>query len=136
MTDPSKEAPHDKTRLRVLLADGSLDSAKRFYAALERLSFVEIVGEAENSEQTLTLFFKLRPDVVVVSIILSKQDGLEVLRCIKQAAPQCAVILTSYAPQNFLGQAATLLGATALCSSEDGCAQLERVLDQLWRGIG
>jgi DNA-binding NarL/FixJ family response regulator len=131
VTRLGKETSPGKPRLRVLLADGCAASGKRFREAMQRLPFVEIVGETRNSEETLALFFHLKPDVVVVSIILSNQDGLEVLRCIKQAVPLCSVILTSYGPQNFLTQAATLLGATALCCSDDGSAQLEDILHKL-----
>ncbi|HTL54401.1 MAG TPA: response regulator [Candidatus Limnocylindrales bacterium] len=120
-------------RLRVLLADGTQVSGNQFTEALQALNFVEIVGSVKTSDQALDLFFKLRPQALVVSIILPKQDGMEVLRCIKRAAPNCDVILLSHAPNTFLEQAGSLLGATGLCSVHDGVDQLQRLLYSCWQ---
>jgi len=132
MTESHKPQRRDNAPLRVLLADGSPANGKRFREAMERLSFVEIVGIASNSEEALALFFRLEPAVVVVSVILAPQDGIEVLRCVKRAAPNCVVVLTSQGSQEFLERAGTLLGATAVCPAEDGCPRLGPLLQKLW----
>ena len=132
MTEPYKQQRRDNAPLRVLLVDGSAASGKRFREAIEQLSFVETVGVANNSEEALTLFFRLEPAVVVVSMILAPQDGIEVLRCIKRAAPNCSVVLTSQGSQEFLERAGTLLGATAVCPAEAGCPRLGPLLQKLW----
>ena len=119
-------------RIRILLADGTQLVGNDYREALDNLHFVEIVGLAKTSEEALNLFFQRKPDVVVVSIILPKLDGMEVLRCINRASSDCAVILLSHAPNAFLEQAATLLGAAGLCSAHEGVAKLRRLLYGCW----
>ena len=53
---------------------------------------MEIVGEAENSQQAIELCYKASPDVVVMDITLPGPSGLEVTRQIKQQYPGINVL--------------------------------------------
>lgn len=118
-------------RLRVLLADASPAMRSRFREELQHLPFVELVGEANTSDEALALFLQSRPDVVVVSILLPEHGGFEVLRCIKRAAAKSAVILTSLFPNQFIEQTTTLMGGTSVCSVCDGFVQFRAILQRL-----
>ena len=133
MTEQPKLSKKGSARLRVLFADGTHLPGDPFRESLQKLHFVELVGAVKTSAKALDLFFELRPDVAIVSIILPKLDGMEVLRCIKRAAPNCDVILLSHAPNAFLEQAASLLGATGLCSIHEDFAKLENLLRSCWQ---
>jgi len=133
MTQLPTPSPSGNPRLRVLFADGTQTPGNQFPELLQNLDFVEVVGTTNTSDKVLDLFFKLRPNAVIVSIILPKLDGMEVLRCIKRASPTCDVILLSHAPNTFLQQAANLLGATGLCSIHGSFDELEALLQSCWR---
>ena len=132
MSDLSLTQTPGTPRIRILLADGTQLVGNDYREAVENLPFVEIVGLAKTSEEALNLFFERKPDVVVVSIILPKLDGMEVLRCINRASSDCPVILLSQTPSAFLEQAAALLGAAGLCSVYEGIADLRRLLYRCW----
>src|SRR5215467_2759524 len=90
--------PFKTPRVRVLLADDSPIVRHNLRGELQQASWVEIVAEADSSQDAITLFFQLRPDAVVLSTCLRGQGGFEVLRCIKRSFADCIAILTSRQP--------------------------------------
>ncbi|MFT8870744.1 MAG: response regulator transcription factor [Sporolactobacillus sp.] len=58
---------------------------------------IEFVGEAASGHEAATRFAELRPEVVLMDLIMEDGDGIEATRSIIQADPQAKVIiLTSY----------------------------------------
>lgn len=122
----------EKKILRVLLADENPETRDRIREKLCQLVPVAIVAEAVDSREALDLFFRHRPDVVLVSVSLPKQGGFEVLRCIKGATLGCVVILTINTTNPFVEKAGRLLGATDVCSTNNGLRQIREILLQLY----
>ncbi|MCR9293434.1 MAG: response regulator transcription factor [bacterium] len=58
-------------------------------------SDVEIVGAADNVEDTITLTVAEKPDVVLLDVRLGGEDGLTALEMIRQKAPEVAVVMMS-----------------------------------------
>lgn len=115
----------DETRnIRVLLADESPLVRQNLRAELKKASWVELVGEVDNSQEAIALLFELKPDAVVLSTCLKGQGGFEVLRCLKRAFADCIAILTSRQPDHFINEAGRLLGAAAVCCVSEHPMQL------------
>jgi DNA-binding NarL/FixJ family response regulator len=133
LTPPKTDLPAAPTtgKLRLLLADQSPAVRQELRNNLKQLEGIEIVAEADRDDRALDLFFRLRPEVVVVSTTLPVQGGFEVLRCIKRAVRRCAVVLTGRSPNHFIAEAARLLGASGVCSAVDGSAELRAILQSL-----
>jgi DNA-binding NarL/FixJ family response regulator len=128
MTKVLESATPKTPKLRVLLADDSPIVRSSLRGELQQANWVEIVAEAGNSQDAITLFFQLRPDAVVLSTCLSSQGGFEVLRCIKRAFADCVTILTSRQPDCYIKEAGRLLGAAAVCCISDRPTQLLKLL--------
>jgi DNA-binding NarL/FixJ family response regulator len=107
-----------------LLADQSPSLRRQLRTAMEATGSVQVVAEAGQSREALNLFFETRPEVVISSVCLPDQCGFEVLRRVKRAASSCHVILTSRWPDGFVRETGLLLGATGVCPTTDGLAQL------------
>jgi DNA-binding NarL/FixJ family response regulator len=134
-SSPSRESSSSGgARARVLLASDSPKLSGELLTGLERLSSVEIVGEASTTQEALTLFLEHRPRIVLLSVSLPAEGGFSLLRAIKRAAPGCAVILISYAEEPFVTQAGFLLGATAVCSTKGAAWQICGIVDRLAKG--
>ncbi|GHH44570.1 response regulator [Streptomyces candidus] len=56
---------------------------------------VEVVGEAENGAQAVTLARQLAPDVAVMDIRMPVLDGVDATRELATAAPDCRVLALS-----------------------------------------
>ncbi|MGW8249998.1 MAG: response regulator [Anaerolineales bacterium] len=55
----------------------------------------EIVGEAETGLQAISLVERLRPDVLVLDIMMSEMNGIDVARWVKKNVPATRVVILS-----------------------------------------
>jgi DNA-binding NarL/FixJ family response regulator len=60
---------------------------------LEREDDLEVVGEAADGQEAVTLTGRLHPDVAIVDIAMPEVDGIEVARRIKGISPDTAVLM-------------------------------------------
>jgi NarL family two-component system response regulator LiaR len=82
--------------VRVLVADdhGVVREGLRMYLALD--AEIELVGEACNGVQAVQLAHDLRPDVVLMDLLMPEMDGIEATARIRDELPDIEVIaLTS-----------------------------------------
>lgn len=72
---------------------------------------LELIGEAVNGSEALTLCHKDEPDVILMDILMPVMDGIQATRAILEQSPQVKiVILTSY-PEDELVQKSLEAGA-------------------------
>lgn len=82
--------------VRVLIADdhGVVRQGLRMYLALD--SEIEIVGEACTGVQAVTSAHELRPDVVLMDLLMPEMDGITATQRLRQELPDIEIIaLTS-----------------------------------------
>jgi len=65
--------------------------------AILRSEEYQVVGEASNGEDAVSLCAKLNPRLVLLDINMPKMDGLQVLMAIRQVHPKTKVIMVSAA---------------------------------------
>jgi DNA-binding NarL/FixJ family response regulator len=88
--------------LSVLVADDSAILRERLAALLEERDGLEVVGLAGSAAEAWSLFLQRHPDAVVLDVKLPDGSGIDVLRQIKGANPQCVVLmLTNYGDAEF-----------------------------------
>jgi DNA-binding NarL/FixJ family response regulator len=84
--------------IRVLIVDDRLRSREGLRALLATSHDIQVVAEATNGQEAISLVDQHHPDVVVMDVRMPVMDGLEATRCIKCRYPQIHVILlTLYA---------------------------------------
>jgi two-component system, chemotaxis family, chemotaxis protein CheY len=54
-----------------------------------------VVGEASNGQDAITQCEKLKPDLVLLDIIMPKMDGLQALEEIHKVSPESIVLMVS-----------------------------------------
>ncbi len=95
---------------------------------------LQLVGEAEDGIEAVRLASSLRPDVVVMDLMMPRMDGVEAMQQILAAAPETKIlILTSYGTSNALGQAIEAGAAGALMKTADD-AQIVSVIRRIAAG--
>jgi NarL family two-component system response regulator LiaR len=86
-----------RDKLTVLIGDDHPLVREALHQALAGERDMEVVAEAGDGEEAVKLASKLKPDVVVMDIVMPKLNGIEATRKIKEIAPNIAIlILTAY----------------------------------------
>ena len=65
--------------IRVYIAEDMLEYQEFLRDQVERLPFVKVVGTAQNGQVAYEEILKIKPDVVLLDIIMPVRDGLSVL---------------------------------------------------------
>src|SRR4051812_43027409 len=99
-------------KIKVLLADDHNIVRQGFRSLLAPQADIEIVGEANDGREAVHMAEKLRPDVIVMDIVMPLMNGLEATRQIlKQRSKTRILILSSYSDSEYV-QRFIELGAT------------------------
>ncbi|MDO9130788.1 MAG: response regulator transcription factor [Anaerolineales bacterium] len=85
-------------KIRVLVVDDQNVVREGFVAILSFQSDIEVVGQAEDGIQALKLVKTTQPDVILLDLVMPRQDGMTTIPMIKEIAPEAHIlVLTSFA---------------------------------------
>jgi len=84
-------------RIRVLIADDQELVRAGFAMIIGSRADLDVVGEAADGLQAVTLATRLRPDVVLMDVRMPRMDGIEATRRLAAAGnPARVIILTTF----------------------------------------
>ena len=84
--------------IKVFLADDHPVVRQGLRTFLESRPGIEVVGEAGDGETAVTEVERLRPDVVLMDLVMPGGGGLSAIRRMREQAPDTrVVVLTSFA---------------------------------------
>ncbi len=78
---------------RLLIADDHVFMRAGVGTILARAADFEVVGEAGDGEEALTLCRELRPDLVLMDVTMPRMDGIEATRLLKAELPKISVLM-------------------------------------------
>jgi two-component system chemotaxis response regulator CheB len=81
--------------LKVLLVDDSPTARHMLTQVIESVPDLKVIGQAVDGEQAVKLTRDLRPDVILMDIVMPRMDGLEATREIMHAAPTPIVLISA-----------------------------------------
>lgn len=84
-------------RTEVLVVDDSPFIRRAVERMLEPLEGVEVVGTATDGGEAIEMAQRLRPDLIILDIVMPEVDGLEAIRRIMATAPTPILVLSSEA---------------------------------------
>ena len=83
--------------IRVLIADDHAVVREGLRAFLELQEGIEVVGEAADGQEAVEAAASLRPDVIVLDLVMPRLDGVAALRILRERVPAArAIVLTSF----------------------------------------
>ena len=92
--------------ISIVLADDHRVVVEGFRALLAAETDFQVVGDAADGEQALAVVGQLKPDVLVVDLMMPGANGLEVLRRLHAAAPQTrACVLSMHGTEAYVAEA-------------------------------
>ena len=98
----------------VFIADSAEDFCTGLVAALQRSDGFQVVGTANDGEQAIRQILDRKPDVLVLDLMLSKQDGISVLKAISGMERRPVTLATSAFITEYVSTSAANLGVRYL----------------------
>jgi DNA-binding NarL/FixJ family response regulator len=119
-------------RPRVVLADDH-PSVLVAFGRLLRAS-CDVVASVSDGRAAIEAVDALRPDVLVVDLMMPDLDGLEVCRQVKQASPETHVVIVTASDDTEVEHVALQDGASAFVPKHSAPGILARTIQQICNG--
>ncbi|MBE6975238.1 MAG: sporulation transcription factor Spo0A [Ruminococcaceae bacterium] len=120
--------------LTVFIADSNEDFCTGLTAALHQAGGYRVVGTAFDGEQAIQQICKCKPDMLVVDLMLSKQDGLSVLAAVKELDKKPAILATSCFISDYVSGSVAGLGVRYLMQKPCDLTALVMRMNELRAG--
>ena len=84
-----------ETKIRVMLADDHGILREGVRAILQRDEELDVVAEAGESREVVDLVTTVKPDVLILDLVMPGLEGLEVFRLVRERAPETKILVFS-----------------------------------------
>lgn len=120
--------------IHVLVVDDHVVVRKGIRALLATEPDIKVVGEAGDGAQAVAEASRLRPNVILMDIVMPQMDGIEAIQRILANQPQaCILVLTSFDAEDKVFPAIKA-GALGYTLKDSGPAELVRAIQRVHRG--
>lgn len=119
----------------VIIADNSSVFSTALSKKLKQHSELELIGTADDGEQAIRMIQQLKPDILVLDLLLTKQDGIAVLKEINRMEKRPKVIATSAFITDYVASAVANLGARYLMLKPCDVSSVVERLEMLYHEI-
>lgn len=111
-------------QIRVMIVDDHAIVRDGLQLVLEQAGDMTVVGQAVDGDEALQVAREVRPDVVVMDLIMPNKDGVEACSEIMQALPQTQVLVLTASTADDAIMNALAAGATGYLQKYSGRADL------------
>ena len=97
--------------IKIILADDSMDFCEMLPKQLENYTGIQVVGKVQDGQELLTQIWEKQPDMIVVDAMLSKKDGLSVIRALQEAHLKkmpSVFVVSSFSSERMMAEAMAL----------------------------
>ena len=99
-----------KRKLSVLIVDDNQHYVERMVSLLQEVDIISVIHTAQNSDEALLLLDQ-NPDLALLDIRLPGQNGMQVLRTIKDSGKDCEVFMVTNSSADHYRDECIKLGA-------------------------
>jgi two-component system, NarL family, response regulator NreC len=121
-------------KLRLLLADDHTVMRSGLRALLERQSHFEIVGEAENGRDAVSLSASLLPDVIIMDVGMPALNGIEATKALLRQSPSTGVVILSMHSDETYVLRSLKAGARAYLLKDSAASDLLAAIEAVSQG--
>ena len=117
-----------KSQIRIMLADDHVLMRMGLSTLVDCEEDMKIVGEAKNGRQAVELAHALKPDIIIMDLMMPELSGAEATKLIHDAYPEIKImVLTSFGTSKEMSDAIT--------NGADGALMKDTAADELIKAI-
>jgi DNA-binding NarL/FixJ family response regulator len=121
---------------RVLVADDNEVVRKTLRTYLKARGDLELCAESSNGREAVAAALALKPDLLILDVVMPELNGIEVSVVLKNALPEARIILFTMYGDSIGKNLAAAAGVNVILEKADGLAKLVNVLDCFIRASG
>lgn len=121
-------------KIRLVIADDQRLLREMLHLALRQEKGIEIVGEAANCLQAVDVISDLKPDIVLLDIIMPEMNGIKVLPAIREKSPKTKALMLTVANDETMILKALKAGAKGYLSKDVGISDLIKAIQAVHQG--
>ncbi|MFC1591425.1 ATP-binding protein [Thermodesulfobacteriota bacterium] len=124
--------PQTQAGARVMVADDEAHIRRLLREMLLKANY-EVVGEAANGDEAISLFGRLQPDILLMDINMPYLTGMEALEAIMAKGTDAVIVmLTSVADTESVEQCLTM-GASSYIRKDTPLEEMARIINETYR---
>ena len=120
--------------INIFLADDHTIVRKGIKALLDQEGDFKVVGEANDGLQAVELVEKLKPEILVLDLMMGGINGLEVARQLSKKSPQTGIVVLSMHSSEAYVQEALRCGAKAYILKDNTTEELVHAIREVAAG--
>ena len=123
-----------ESQTRVMLADDHEIMRDGLREVLQRSGDFRVVGEAGDGDEAVTVALSVKPDVIIMDVMMPAKNGIEACREITAILPDTRVLVLTASRQEYAVMEAVAAGATGYLQKYSGKEQLLRTVRDVANG--
>jgi len=121
-------------RITVLLAEDHAFVREGFRKMLELEADMEVVGEAQDGRQAVSMVLELHPDLVLMDIAMPRLNGLEAARQLQKLSPETKVLILSAHNDDAYVRSAMDSGASGFLLKQSSARNVSVAIRKVMKG--
>ena len=103
-------------------------------AYLSAQSDIEVIGEAENGSKAVPMALELRPDIILMDLVMPEMDGIEATKLIMEQWPEAKIIIVTSFLDDEKVYPALEAGATSYMLKTSKASEIADAVRATYRG--
>jgi two-component system chemotaxis response regulator CheY len=116
---------------RVLIVDDAAFTRNMLKNIIDKIEQIEVIGEASNGIEAISLYKKLNPDLVTMDLVMPEKGGIEATEEILKIDSKALIIVVSALGQEALVLEAAKKGAKDFIQKPFKTEQIIEVMDRI-----
>jgi two-component system chemotaxis response regulator CheY len=116
---------------RVMIVDDAAFTRNMLKSIISKIEKIEVVGEAANGVEAISLYKKLNPDLVTMDLVMPEKGGIEATEEILKINPSALIVVVSALGQEALVLEAAKKGAKDFIQKPFKSEQILEVMDRI-----
>lgn len=124
----------DNNKIRVMLVDDHAVVRSGLSAFLIAYDDLELVGEAADGQEAISLCHRIQPDVILMDLVMPRMDGATAIKAIREQYPAIQIIALTSFKEDDLVQSALKAGAIGYLLKNVSSDELARAIRAAAKG--
>ena len=116
---------------KILIVDDAQFTRNILKNIISKTNYGEVVGEAKNGNEAITLYKKLKPDMVTMDLVMPEKGGIETIEDLLKVDPKAIIVVVSALGQEALVLEAAKKGAKDFIQKPFKTEQIVEVMERI-----